>query len=129
MSIVAYEVTYYSPDFEKSADRLVSKKKFRKLPSQIASLVSDFEKGLISGDLLVHSDIPPYDVYKIRLPNEDTKVGKSDGYRIIYLARHDNHTIALLFIYYKKEYENVTDTYVKALVDGYFLDIVPFYDE
>ena len=125
MSIVAYEVTYYSQDFGKSADRLVSKKKFRQLPAQIAELVSEFEKGIISGDVLIHSDIPPYDVYKIRLPNKDMNVGKSDGYRVIYLARHDRRTVAFLFIYYKKEHESLSDTYVKALVDGYFLDLLP----
>ena len=40
MKIVAYEVTYYSPDFEKSADKLVTKKKFRKLPEQISESVA-----------------------------------------------------------------------------------------
>ena len=79
--------------------------------------------------MLVHSDAPPYDVYKLRLPNDDTNVGKSNGYRVIYLARHDNHTVALLFIYYKKEQEAIGETYVRALVDGYFLSSLPETDD
>jgi len=87
MNTEAYEVVYYSSDFDKNADRLV--------------------------------------VFKIRLPNNDTNVGKSNGYRIIYLARHDNRTVAFLFIYYKKEQESIADTYVSALVEGYFLHSLP----
>jgi mRNA-degrading endonuclease RelE of RelBE toxin-antitoxin system len=124
MNTSGYEVSYYSPDFEKNADRLVTKKKFKKLPAQIASLVADFEKGLIKGDVIFRSDNPPYEVIKIRVPNEDTNVGKSDGYRVIYLAKHDSRSVALLFIYYKKEQETVSDAYVKALIEGYFLDLI-----
>ena len=125
MNTDAYEVNYYHKDFTENADRLVCKKKFRKLPAQILELVSELEAGSLDGDILFHSDNPPYDIYKVRLPNKDTNVGKSNGYRIIYLARHDNRTVAFLFIYYKKELETVTDTYVKALVDGYFLHVLP----
>jgi mRNA-degrading endonuclease RelE of RelBE toxin-antitoxin system len=128
MSIEMYSLTYIHPDFDKQADRLIEKKKFRKLPSQIAELVVELEKGNFAGDILFHSDNPPYDVFKVRLPNEDTKVGKSNGYRIIYLARYDNRTVAFLFIYYKKEQESVADSYVSALIEGYFLDSLPAED-
>ena len=125
MSIVAYEVTYFTNEFEKNADRLAVKKKFRRLPDQISSLIVELESGSLDGDIIFHSDVPPYDIYKVRLPNEDAKVGKSGGYRVIYLARHDNMTIAFLLIYYKKEQESASDALIKALTDGYLLDAVP----
>jgi len=124
MDVLAFKVNYYSDDFEKSFDKLVSKKKFRKLPAQIAELVAEVEKGEFSGTVLTRSDDPPYDVYKTRLPNKDTNEGKSNGYRVVYLARHDNRTVAFLLVYYKKEQETVAESYVKAMIDGYFLDII-----
>jgi len=63
-------------------------------------------------------------VYKTRLPNKDTNDGKSNGYRVVYLARHDKRTVAFLLVYYKKEQETIAESYVKALIDGYFINIV-----
>ncbi|MCL2052862.1 MAG: type II toxin-antitoxin system RelE/ParE family toxin [Oscillospiraceae bacterium] len=125
MSVEAYKVTYYDPDFQKSADRLVEKKKFRKLPLQIAGLLSELEKGNFDGKIIIRSDNPPYDVYKIRLPNNDTNEGKSNGYRVIYLAKHDDRTLAIFSIYYKKEQAKLADTYIRAMLDGYFLSVLP----
>lgn len=41
--------------------------------------------------------------YKVRVANSDTKVGKSNGYRLIYYAITDDLEIYLLTIYYKKD--------------------------
>jgi mRNA-degrading endonuclease RelE of RelBE toxin-antitoxin system len=122
MNITAYSLNFIHPDFDNQFNRLVQKKKFRKLPAQIADFITEIEKGEFSGDILTRSDDPPYDVYKTRLPNKDTNEGKSNGYRVIYLARHDNRSVAFLLIYYKKEQETVAETYVKALIDGYFIE-------
>ena len=124
MNIEAYSVDYRSPDFNKKVENFVRKKKFKKLPAQILDFIVEVEKGNFSGDIIEHSNEPPYDVYKARLPNEDVNVGKSNGYRLIYIAKHDNRIIAFLCIYYKKEDETVTDTYVKGLIDGYFLTTI-----
>ena len=40
---------------------------------------------------------------KVRMANTDTKVGKSNGYRIIYYAIKSDCEIYLLTLYYKKE--------------------------
>ena len=121
MNKIAYELNFTHSEYEKEFDRFVEKKKYKKLPATIAKVLDDFEKGILDGKIIKHSDEPPYDVHKLRLPHADNKAGKSDGYRLIYLARHDEHTIAFLYIYYKKEQETIADEHVKTLVDGYFL--------
>jgi len=129
MNNEAYILDYIAPEFDGNADRLVKKKKFRKLPAQIADLITEVEKGDFSGKIIIRSDDPLYDVYKTRLPNKDTNEGKSNGYRVVYLARHDKRTVAFLLIYYKKEQETVAESYVKAMIDGYFINIVKAEEE
>ena len=85
--------------FNKEMKRFVKKKNFRKLPKQVADMVEDFKQGNITGDLITQNDIPlPYAFYKKRLPNEDTNSGTSNGYRVLYPARHEENSIALLSI-------------------------------
>ncbi|MCL2095273.1 MAG: hypothetical protein FWH10_00040 [Oscillospiraceae bacterium] len=121
MSAVKIFEMEYEPDFEKNLNRLVKKKKFSSLPGQIRKLEKSFERGEFEGDRMTHRDFPtPHDVYKLRLPNPDTNVGKSNGYRVIYTVVTEFKLVVFLTIYYKKEMENVSDEYVKGLIDGYF---------
>lgn len=123
--IQAYEVMVMD-DFKKSANHLYKKKKYKKLPDQIESLINELEKGSFSGDLLTrHSAPSPYEVYKKRLPNEDTKTGASGGYRVIYIVATQNRAVGLLEIYYKKEVETLPDNYIQGLVDGFLLTLLP----
>ena len=113
-------------DFEKNFVRFLKKKNFRSLPDQIKDLKEKLERGEFEGDKITHQDFPtPYDVYKLRLPNPDTGVGKSNGYRVIYLVRTENKIVVLLTVYYKKEDANVSDRYISGLIDGYFLHSLP----
>jgi mRNA-degrading endonuclease RelE of RelBE toxin-antitoxin system len=116
-------------EFDKEVERFVKKKKFKKLPEQIEELVAELRAGNFSGEILTKSDNPPlYEIYKKRLPNNDTNAGKSNGYRVIYLVLYESHVVALLTIYYKKEYETISDVYIKGLIDGFFLDLIPCED-
>jgi len=118
-----------STEFIGEAKRLIRKKKFFTLPKQIDELVADLKQGKLEGDRIKHSETPtPYDVYKLRLPNLDANVGKSNGYRVIYFVVTDEKVIVLLTMYYKKEQEDVTDTYIDGLIDGYFLSRIPLDD-
>jgi mRNA-degrading endonuclease RelE of RelBE toxin-antitoxin system len=113
-------------DFIKEVKRLIKKKKFFSLPKQIDELISDLEEGKLNGDRIAHRDTPtPYDVYKLRLPNPDANVGKSSGYRVIYLVVTENKIIVLLTIYYKKEWADADDIYISGLIDGYFMSKLP----
>jgi mRNA-degrading endonuclease RelE of RelBE toxin-antitoxin system len=124
-TIEVYEVLP-NADFTKNADRLTKKKKFFKLPKQIRDLKEKFARGEFEGDRITHQETPAaYDVYKLRLPNPDTNVGKSDGYRVIYMVVTEKKIVVLLTMYYKKEDEAVSDTYITGLIDGYFLYTLP----
>ena len=120
-NIEVYEITEQS-DFEKNAKRFVKKKKFFSLIGQIEDLRNKAKNGEFEGDKITHRDEPtPYDVYKLRLPIPDISVGKSDGYRVIYMVVTEVKTVVFLTIYYKKEQTIVSDTYITGLIDGYFL--------
>ena len=46
-------------------------------------------------------------VVKVRIANTDTRMGKSNGYRMIYYAIKEDETAYLLSIYYKKDDKRV----------------------
>ncbi|MDR3314813.1 MAG: type II toxin-antitoxin system RelE/ParE family toxin [Oscillospiraceae bacterium] len=116
--IEVYEIRY-TEGYNKDIKRFVKKKRFMSLPAQMQELEAEMEKGNLSGDILTRSDSPvPYDVYKKRLPNPDTNVGQSNGYRLIYFARHDNKIIVFITIYYKKEQETISDSYIQGWIDA-----------
>jgi mRNA-degrading endonuclease RelE of RelBE toxin-antitoxin system len=116
-NIEIYEVESL-PGFKKDIRRLVKKKKYNSLPSQVADLVSDLEKGVFSGTHIIHKDAPAkFDVYKLRLPNIDDNVGKSNGFRLIYTVITDTHHIFLITLYHKKEIGSVSDEYIEGVID------------
>jgi mRNA-degrading endonuclease RelE of RelBE toxin-antitoxin system len=125
MTIDAYEIQF-EDEFTKNSDRLANKKKFRTLPKQIRELAEEAQKGNFPGDLISRMDVPcPFEVYKLRLPNPDANVGKSNGYRVYYVVITEKRIVVFLAIYYKKEEADVSDTYIRGLIDGVFLDLLP----
>jgi len=113
-------------DFQKEVKRFAKKKKFKTLPSQIEELIKQFQRGKFEGNILTRNELPtPHDVYKLRLPNPDTNVGTSNGYRVIYMAVTEYKIVVFLTIYYKKEQETISDSYIRALIDGYFINLLP----
>jgi len=123
--IEIYEVLR-DPDFSKNLNRYVKKKIFFSLPYQIEELIEKLERGEFEGDKITHRELPtPYDVYKLRLPNPDVNVGKSDGYRVMYMVVTETKIVVLLTIYYKKEDATVSDNYINGLIDGYFINLLP----
>jgi mRNA-degrading endonuclease RelE of RelBE toxin-antitoxin system len=119
--IVLFEVDT-TDDFDKKMERFVRKKKFKKLPKQIAELGVDLERGKFDGTHIRSVEQPiKHDVYKLRLPNEDTQEGKSNGYRVIYAVMAEEKLVLLVAIYYKKEQPDVSDNFVDGLIEGYLL--------
>ena len=96
MKIEAFEVEYH-PEFDKEVDRFITKKRFKKLPDQIEGLVAEFEKGNFSGTPIISRD-SPIEYEKL---------------------------VVLLTIYYKKEKGSISESYIAALIDGYFLHSLP----
>jgi len=116
-------------DFDKEVVRFVKKKRYKRLPDQIEELEEQLIKGDFPGDLIKREDTPvPHEIYKLRLPNPDTNKGKSNGYRVYYLVVTEQRLILLMFIYYKKEQETVSSTFIDGLVNGFFLDAMPYDD-
>jgi len=126
--IDVYEIDSHG-QMDKDMDRLVRKKRFLSLPAQIKDLAESLQNGDFQGEFLARYYEPvECEVYKLRLPNPDANVGKVGGYRLIYVVATENRIVILLTIYYKKEQESISDTYIKGLIAGYFLDSAP-YDE
>ncbi len=55
-------------------------------------------------------------IYKVRAVNTSANVGKSGGFRIIYLVTEDHFEIYLLDIYSKKDKENITNEQIKLIL-------------
>lgn len=80
----------------------------RSITDDIDNVVKDLELGNLVGDDIQDIDIPTDNhTYKVRAANSYTKVGKSNGYRIIYYVIKDDKEIYLITIYYKKEDKNI----------------------
>jgi mRNA-degrading endonuclease RelE of RelBE toxin-antitoxin system len=130
MRKIEYYVTERD-EFKKDVKRLTRKKRFFSLPDQIIELKEEtLSSGNFPGVLIKHSDEPEtHDIYKLRLENPDANVGKSNGYRIYYIVVTERKVVVLLNIYYKKEDETVSEAYIEGLIEGYFLDALPYEDE
>jgi mRNA-degrading endonuclease RelE of RelBE toxin-antitoxin system len=117
-------------EFTKRVERLSRKKNFKTLPKQVRELFKSFSKGEFDGELLKSVEEPiAHDVYKLRLPNPDANVGKSGGYRVIYMVVTAVRIVVFLTIYYKKEEVDVSDKYINGLIDGCILDLIPENEE
>ncbi|MDR2167911.1 MAG: hypothetical protein LBE35_08710 [Clostridiales bacterium] len=124
-----YEVREYE-EFKGAVTRFVKKKKYKKLPYQLLEVEESLAKGDFLGTMTKKSDEPiPHEVYKLRLPNKDTKTGKSKGYRLFYMVVTQAKIIVLMTIYYKPETEALTDNYIDGLISGIFLESLPYDDE
>ena len=61
-------------------------------------------------------------VIKVRIANTDTKMGKSNGYRMIYYAIKEDMSVYLLSIYYKKDDKRIlSNEEIVELVKEYCL--------
>lgn len=96
-------------------------KKFRNIEEDVKVIVEELKAGNLIGDVL--TDLKMKDdnnnVIKVRVANSDTKVGKSNGYRLIYYAEKSDGTIYLLTIYYKKEKANISNKEIQELILKY----------
>lgn len=59
-------------------------------------------------------------IIKVRIANTDTRMGKSNGYRMIYYAIKEDESAYLLSIYYKKDDKRVlSNDEIVELVNKY----------
>lgn len=109
--------------FEQDVEYYVRKKKFKKIIDDISRVTDELEQGNLIGDPIPELSFNTNNhTVKVRAANSDTKVGKSNGYRIIYYVVMDDREIYLLTIYYKKEDNMIpTNKEIEQLVKEYCL--------
>lgn len=103
-----------TPNFQREAKKL--KKKYHSLKKELNELVESLEKDPLQGTLISEN------VYKIRLSIKSKGKGKSAGARIItYLhieETEDNEQVVyLISIYDKSDYENISDNFIRQMID------------
>lgn len=99
----------------------IKKKRFIHIDDDIDDIITDLENGNLVGDDIDDIKIDNENhTYKVRVANSDAKVGKSNGYRLIYYVVKDDKEIYLLTIYYKKEDKNIpSKTEISELINKY----------
>ena len=85
------ELIYYSlhptDRFNDDVKYYIKSKKFTRLPKDIEDIKNDLINGIFKGKIIGDLDLDENTVaYKIRAKNSNTNVGKSNGYRLIYLV-------------------------------------------
>ena len=112
-----------TPKFQDDIKYYKKKKHFIHVDDDVDSIVSELEKGNLLGNSIDNLNLPQgEDTYKVRVVNTDTKVGKSNGYRVIYYVIKNDSIIFLLAIYYKKEDSRVpSKDEIKKLIQIYCL--------
>ena len=103
-----------TPNFQREAKKL--NKKYHSLKKELNELVESLEKDPLQGTLISEN------VYKIRLSIKSKGKGKSGGARIItYLhiqETEDNEQVVyLISIYDKSDYENISDNFIRQMID------------
>jgi mRNA-degrading endonuclease RelE of RelBE toxin-antitoxin system len=93
-----------TPKFEEDLDFYERKRKYTNIEDDLEDIINNLKNGNFVGDevpnLKLHSDT---ETYKVRAANTNTKVGKSNGYRLIYYVVKNDYEIFLLTVYYKKD--------------------------
>ncbi|WP_206459465.1 hypothetical protein [Anaerovorax sp. IOR16] len=95
------------------------KKKFAHIEDDLDFIIEKLEQGEFIGTPLEDVDANNK-TYKVRIANSDTKMGKSNGYRLVYYAVTDNLEIYLLTVYYKKDDKNIpSNNEIKRIIEQY----------
>ena len=108
--------------FEDDLGYYLKKKKFKHILEDVDDIVKELEKGNLLGDAIPGLVFDDNETVKVRIANTDTRVGKSNGYRMIYYVVKNDYEIYLLTIYYKKEDNKIpSNKEIEALVKEYCL--------
>lgn len=90
-------------NFNDNVEFYLRKKKYKKIFNDIKTVTDELEKDNLVGVKLEGLNIPENTaVYKVRIANSSTNVGKSHGFRLIYYVAIADE-IYLLAIYSKKD--------------------------
>ena len=105
--------------FKQDVKLYIRKKKYLKIREDIKSVTDKLEHGLLVGDEL-QDIVANGRTFKVRIANSSAKVGKSNGFRLIYYVVTEEGDIYLLTIYSKKDDDKVlTDDEIRELIRQY----------
>ena len=95
----------------------LKKRRFSKINDDIDTVTVELEQGNLLGDRLEDINVPEnIAVYKVRIANSSTNVGKSHGFRLIYYVVIEGK-IYLIAIYSKKDDNRVpSDKQIELLI-------------
>ncbi|WP_346938200.1 hypothetical protein [uncultured Clostridium sp.] len=106
--------------FIKDMKYYTKKKNYYKLKNDVNELVEDLQNGNLIGYEVPNMILPlGEDVYKVRMVNSTTKVGKLGGFRIIYYVVKNDLDIYLLTIYEKADVVNVSQNDIANMITQY----------
>jgi mRNA-degrading endonuclease RelE of RelBE toxin-antitoxin system len=108
---------YESISYKKELKKL--NKRYRSIDKDIKPLIQQLEAGETPGDRIAENRYP---VYKVRVPNSDTRKGKSGGYRVIYYTITPE-SILLTTIYSKSDRRDISNKEVEDIIGKYELEI------
>ena len=109
--------------FESDVVFYMKKKKYTHIIDDIKTVKVELEQGNFIGEEIPNLKLESGGhTYKVRAANTDMKVGKSNGYRIIYYVIMDNKVVYLLTIYSKKDDDKVlSNKKIVELIANYCL--------
>ncbi|MCI3922473.1 type II toxin-antitoxin system RelE/ParE family toxin [Paenibacillus sp. TRM 82003] len=106
--------------FLSDIDYYKRKKKYKNIDDDVSDIVKELEKGNFLGDEITGLELPVGEhSFKVRAANSDLKVGKSNGYRVIYYVVKDDLEIFLLTIYSKKDKEDIPKKEIIDIINVY----------
>lgn len=107
--------------FEKDIKYYQNKKKYKSIVDDLNDIIEELEKGNLLGDCINDIKLDNENhTYKVRAANSDIKVGKSNGYRLIYYVVKDDKEIYLLTVYFKKEDKQIPNKDdIRKLIEEY----------
>ena len=108
-----------TPRFKQDVKFYIRKKKYLKIKEDIKSVTDKLEHGFLVGDEL-QDIVADGRTFKVRVANSSAKVGKSNGFRLIYYVVTEEGDIYLLTIYSKKDDTKLlTDNEIRELIEQY----------
>lgn len=106
--------------FKKDLKYYVKKKNYYKLKDDMNDMVKELEEGNLIGDEISGLKLKQGEKsFKVRVANNTTKVGKSNGFRIIYYVIKNDCEIYLLTIYEKADKVNISQSEIRNLINEY----------
>lgn len=106
-----YKISLISPTFQKNIKEL--KKKYKKVTNDLEEAFEELEKNPRLGNKIPAMNLP---VWKLRIKNSSTNVGKRKGFRLIYKWEEGEQIIYPILMYSKAEKATATNQEIlKAL--------------